>query len=125
MGFGAVLGDIEAEAARREPSDRLDHGVGGHHPVALRRDEVDARVEQLLLRVQHVQGGALPTRASSRTPVSATSAACTWAWAAMICALAASSVPQAETIAARIWSRLRSTSIRRCPTVSLAWRTRA
>src|SRR5215212_8708955 len=54
MGLGAVLGDIEAEAARRQSPDRLDHGVGGHHPIALRRDEIDARVEQLLLRVQHV-----------------------------------------------------------------------
>src|ERR687886_2643390 len=35
-----------------------------------------------------------PTLASSRTPVNATSAACTCACAAMICAFEASSVPQ-------------------------------
>src|SRR5215207_6500104 len=60
VSFGAVLRDTETKTPRREPSDRLDHGIRRDNPVALRGDEVYAGVEQFLLRVQHVERGALP-----------------------------------------------------------------
>src|SRR5215210_3041299 len=60
VSFGAVLRDVETKTPRREPSDGLDHRIRRDDPVALRGDEVHAGVEQFLLRVQHVERGALP-----------------------------------------------------------------
>jgi hypothetical protein len=55
----------------------------------LRRDQSHVGVDQFLLGVEDVERGALTARASSRTPLSAISAASTCAVVASICALAA------------------------------------
>ena len=53
---------------RRQASDRREHGVGGDDAVTLREDQADARVEQLLLRIENVERRSFAALASSRTP---------------------------------------------------------
>ena len=110
---------VELQHLRRQPADRVQHGVGRHHAVVLRRDQRDPRIHQRLLRVQHVERGALPGAASSRTPFSAISEAGTWACAEDTCALPACNWPQACTTLARVWSRTCSRLSRCCARVSL------
>ena len=48
-----------APAPWRQPARRRQERIGGDHPVALRADQRHAGVDQLLLRVEHVERGAL------------------------------------------------------------------
>ena len=48
-----------SEDLRRQPADRIQHRIGRHHAIMLRGDQRDARVDQRLLRVEHVERGAL------------------------------------------------------------------
>src|SRR3954449_9706996 len=56
---GIVDSGVEAEDLRRQKADRVEHRIGRHHAVMLGSDERHARVDQRLLRVEHVQRGAL------------------------------------------------------------------
>src|SRR5215468_2538783 len=51
--------DPEPEDLRRQRAGRCQHRVGLHHPIALRGDERHPRVDEVLLRVEHVERGAL------------------------------------------------------------------
>src|ERR1700676_2856770 len=51
--------DVEAEVLHRQAADRRQERVRGHHTVVLRRDQRHARIDQFLLRVQHVERRAL------------------------------------------------------------------
>src|SRR5712671_6159313 len=51
--------DLQAEDLRRKAADRRQHRVRRHHPVALGGDKRDARVDEILLRSEHVERGAL------------------------------------------------------------------
>jgi len=42
--------DLEREDLRRKRASRRQNGVGAHHAIALRGDERDPRVDQVLLR---------------------------------------------------------------------------
>src|SRR6185312_7740333 len=57
--FRQIVGRIEAEIPDVEPADCAEQGVGGDHAVALRADQAGLGQNQVLLRVQHVDGGAL------------------------------------------------------------------
>ena len=98
--LGIVLVDLQAEHACRQLADRRQQRIGRDDAVALCGDQQHTRVEQRLLRVEHVEGGAL---ADLRLLAHAVEGdlALTCAWVAMICAFAASSAPHAETTAAR------------------------
>src|SRR5207247_5233027 len=50
----------QAQRLRRQGSGRGQDRVGGNHPVTLRGDQRDAGINQVLLRIEHVEGGALP-----------------------------------------------------------------
>ena len=41
-----------------QSTDRLKHLVGRNNLIALRHDEIDAGIEKLLLRIQHIEDGA-------------------------------------------------------------------
>src|SRR3981189_1282318 len=51
--------DLQAEDLRRKAADRRQHRIRRHHPVALRGDECNACVDESLLRIEHVERGAL------------------------------------------------------------------
>src|SRR3954471_6269398 len=54
MRLRAVMRDGEPERARRQAAAGLDHRIGGHDPIPLRGDQVDAGVQEFLLRVEDV-----------------------------------------------------------------------
>src|SRR5262249_38178638 len=56
---GIVDLDPEPEDLRRQRAGRGQHRVGGNHAIALRGDERHPRVDEVLLRVEHVERGAL------------------------------------------------------------------
>src|SRR5262249_23287776 len=115
---GIVDLDLQAEDWRREAADRRQQRIGRTRSRCAVTNATRALTRSCCaLSTSRVVRW--PTRASSRTPLRATSAAVTWAWVALICALAASSCPQAWAIADCTWSRAVSRSIRRCPRVSL------
>src|SRR6516225_11636799 len=47
--------DPESEDLRRQRASRCQYGVGRHHPVALRGNERHPRVDEVLLRVEHIE----------------------------------------------------------------------
>src|SRR5262249_12707208 len=51
--------DPEPEDLRRERAGRRQHGVGRNDAIALRGDERHARVDEVLLGIEHVERGAL------------------------------------------------------------------
>ena len=60
----------------RQATHGLDQREGRDDPVTLCGNQVDTRIQQFLLRIEHRRAVVRwPTRASSRTPVSAVSAA--------------------------------------------------
>lgn len=54
-----VFDDVQSQIARGKPTDRRQRRVGGDNSVSLRNHQIDARIEQRLLRVQHVESCAL------------------------------------------------------------------
>src|SRR5450631_18196 len=57
--FRQVIRRVERQRLDVEPADRAEQGVGGDHAIALRADQPCLRGNQVLLRVQHVDRGAL------------------------------------------------------------------
>ena len=55
MLFEIVQRDRKLELHRRSRGNRRTHGVGLHHDVMLRAHQIDARIQQFLLRVEHVE----------------------------------------------------------------------
>ena len=47
----------EVQIPRRQLADRGQHRIGSDHHVGIGRDKVRLRVEQVLLGIEHVQGG--------------------------------------------------------------------
>src|SRR5215216_914742 len=66
--FRQIIRRVEAEVLDVEPADGAEQGVGGDHAVALRADQTGLGQNQVLLRVQDVDGGAL---AAGRLPLNA------------------------------------------------------
>src|SRR4029079_11781728 len=64
--FRQIIRRVEAEILDVEPADRAEQGIGGDHAVALRADQPGLGQNQVLLRVQDVDGGAL---AAGRLPL--------------------------------------------------------
>jgi hypothetical protein len=59
MNLGIILGCREAEIGGRQAADRRQDGVRGDDLIVLRRNKLNARVEQRLLGGQHVECRAL------------------------------------------------------------------
>src|SRR4051794_1516852 len=57
--FWAIVVGAKGERPQGEPSHCLNNKVREDHPVTLRGDQDDAGVEELLLRVEDVERGAL------------------------------------------------------------------
>lgn len=55
-----IMGDIEIEREGGQPSDGGQGDIGGDDAIALRDNQINSRIEQRLLRVQHVLRRALP-----------------------------------------------------------------
>src|SRR5262249_55725369 len=66
MPLGQVVRRIQAQRLDVEPADGAEQGVGGDHAVALRADQARLGRDQVLLRVEHVDRGAL---AAGRFPL--------------------------------------------------------
>src|SRR5918999_5948902 len=59
MFFGPVALDVQRHHPRGQSAHRLDDRIGGYNAVTLRRDQANPSHQQLLLRVEHVEGGTL------------------------------------------------------------------
>src|SRR4051794_3252251 len=55
-----IFGHRQLEPLGREPANRGQYGIGSYHAVALCCDQRNPGTQELLLRVEHVQGCALP-----------------------------------------------------------------
>src|ERR1700686_4415729 len=56
-----IVRRVERQRLDVEPADGAEQRVGGDHAIALRADQPRLRRNQILLRVQHVDRGALAT----------------------------------------------------------------
>ena len=61
MHLGEIIRRIERERPDVESADRAEQRVGGDHAISLRADQPRLGRNQLGLRVQDVEGCALPT----------------------------------------------------------------
>ena len=59
MHVGQIIGRVESERLDVEPADRAQQRIGRHHAVALRADQPRFGGDEILLRVQHIDRGAL------------------------------------------------------------------
>src|SRR5438477_5869208 len=59
MHFRQIVRRIETEILDVEPANRAEQGIGGDHAVALRADQASLGQNQILLRVQDIEGGTL------------------------------------------------------------------
>ena len=114
--------DPQPQDLRRRRAGRRQHRIGRDHPVALRGDQRDARIDQILLGIEHVERGALADAGFLAHAVERDLGGGDLRLVASICALAACNWPQAWVTVCCTWSRAVSRSSRRWPSVSLACR---
>ena len=76
---------------RRKAADRRQHGIGGDDPVMLRRHQCNPRIDEGLLRIEHVERRALTHAGFFPHAIERNFRRVTCALGRMICALAASS----------------------------------